>query len=668
MRLILTLSLITLHLLCYAQNCECGEEAILDAGSGYTSYLWSDGSTGQTLEIDPLCPSDSGNYSVTVTDACGTTSDVQNLSVCTASNVTINPIFYNNGVNCIFIANAPTCCNNPQYEWVDPCGSVVSTGNVLSSGGPQGNQITVCGTYTVNVVSCNGCTECSSSATVNITSPGPNNLMCCGGACGCVSCSANITSFTTLTPCNQPANYSATSCTNATYTWTVTLGATTVATGSTNTFSWTPTVNGTYTVTLTVLDDCGITSTDVVMTTVNNCAVNCDDCTGDQIQANNTPNCNTATTFSIPCTSAANVSWSVTGGGGTISGNDLIFTPTANGTYTVSISYLDGCGNMLSDSFTFVISDCVTCQDCTPENIQVSGTIGCNLPVNFFFDCSNASTFSWEISGSNITTSAVSTTANATYTPTVNGTYNMRLIALDDCPNNIVRNFPFTITDCVTCDCNVTMLYDNANCEIDYTVTGCDSWQLRASTANNCTGVTTVASGTSNVNTSYDICSGFGDGSYEVVALESNCPAQQSQCDITSCCCPFASIPLQVIPKAPATGIDCPVTYQCFVANLEFEQFSNASPCQYTSQVEFELPAGSPPASFWNITGQACGNVSIASSTSTSVLIDLNTGGNCSCSNSNTQFVGNMLGYHFTLNAGNCVGTRQQDITIYQIP
>jgi hypothetical protein len=44
------------------------QTATLDAGAGFASYLWSDGSTGQTLVAD-----ETGSYSVTVTDANGCT-------------------------------------------------------------------------------------------------------------------------------------------------------------------------------------------------------------------------------------------------------------------------------------------------------------------------------------------------------------------------------------------------------------------------------------------------------------------------------------------------------------------------------------------------------------------------------------------------------------------
>lgn len=48
-------------------SCEINQE-VLDAGEGFSSYLWSDNSTGQMLTINAP-----GTYSVTVTDVCGDT-------------------------------------------------------------------------------------------------------------------------------------------------------------------------------------------------------------------------------------------------------------------------------------------------------------------------------------------------------------------------------------------------------------------------------------------------------------------------------------------------------------------------------------------------------------------------------------------------------------------
>jgi hypothetical protein len=69
------------------------DNVVLDAGSGFESYMWNDGSTGQTLAV-----TDSMDYWVTVTDANGCTgSDTVNVDVkvCTG----IDQIILANGIN-----------------------------------------------------------------------------------------------------------------------------------------------------------------------------------------------------------------------------------------------------------------------------------------------------------------------------------------------------------------------------------------------------------------------------------------------------------------------------------------------------------------------------------------------------------------------------------------
>lgn len=425
-------------------SCDCGQESILDAGSGYVSYSWSSGETSQTINIDPSCPTDSQTYSVTVTDACGNTAiNTESLSICTSSQITINTAFFTGSAQiCLLFGNTPSCCENPIYEWIDPCGSIVSMTRFLNA-----TDITVCGFYTINLISCNGCTECSSSASINIQTGQSNNPDCCGGSCGCTSCPANITSFASTATCNNATSYSATSCTGATLSWNASLAGSTVASGTGSNFSFTTTIDGTYTVTLTVLDDCGITTTDSVTTIVSDCGTGCQDCTSSMITTNNTPSCGVPTVFSVSCSNTSSFTWSITGGGGIPSGNQLTYTPTSSGTYTVTVLFIDECGNQITDTFTFSVT-------------------------------------------------------------------------------------------CTTCDCNVNLFYDEPNCEWDYTVTGCDSWQLRKGINAACNGVTTVASGTGNAIGSYDICNGQGDGFYNLVGLESGCPFQISSCMESDCCCP----------------------------------------------------------------------------------------------------------------------------------
>lgn len=500
-------------------NCLCGQESF---------YTWDENGTPQTVTFDPACPSDSGTYVVTVTDACGNTgTDSHIINICTAGNLSINTAFYTGSAQiCLLFGNNPTCCDNPQYEWIDPCGSIVSTTRFLNP-----PDITVCGIYTLNLISCNGCTECSDSETIDIQIGGANTPDCCGGTCGCVSCTANITSFTSVASCNTLASYAATSCTGATLSWDATLGGSSVATGGGANFSFTPSIDGTYTITLTVLDECNVTTTTSVTTTVSNCGTGCQDCTGAMISANNTPTCNSPTTFSIPCSNTSSFNWSITGGGGTVSGNTLTYTPTTTGTYQVDVTFVDQCNNPITDFFVFTVT-CTVCADCTDQQITANNTPTCDDPTIFNINCAGSATVSWSITGGG----GSSAGTNFTYTPTASGSYTVTAIVTDDCNNMFTRTYAFTVT-CVACDCTISLLYDEPNCEMDYIVTGCDSWQLRKGINAACNGVTTVASGSSNANGSYDICNGLGDGFYNLVGLENGCPLQQSACLESDCCC-----------------------------------------------------------------------------------------------------------------------------------
>jgi gliding motility-associated-like protein len=53
------------------------QSIVLDAGSGFNSYKWQDGSTGQTLTVKTA-----GTYSVTVTDDCGSARSSVTISEC----------------------------------------------------------------------------------------------------------------------------------------------------------------------------------------------------------------------------------------------------------------------------------------------------------------------------------------------------------------------------------------------------------------------------------------------------------------------------------------------------------------------------------------------------------------------------------------------------------
>ena len=116
-----------------------GGNTLLDAGAGFDTYIWSDGSEGQTLEVDA-----DGDFSVTVTDASGCTGE-------TTVAITINDL-----PTIDVSGNQPFCTDGnitldagagfESYIWSD-----------LSLN--QSIEVSVGGTYTVTVTDANGCTN-----------------------------------------------------------------------------------------------------------------------------------------------------------------------------------------------------------------------------------------------------------------------------------------------------------------------------------------------------------------------------------------------------------------------------------------------------------------------------------------------------------------------------
>ncbi len=138
-----------------------GNSVTLDAGSGFQAYLWSDGTSLQTITVTT-----SNTYSVTVTD----------LFSCTATDVIdiiVNPI------PVPFLGNDTTFCGGTSII-LDPG----SFAGYQWNNSTQNPTLTVnsAGTYSVTVTDANGCTatdEIILIATPNI-SLGPDQVLCEG--------------------------------------------------------------------------------------------------------------------------------------------------------------------------------------------------------------------------------------------------------------------------------------------------------------------------------------------------------------------------------------------------------------------------------------------------------------------------------------------------------
>ena len=141
-----------------------GEELVLDAGSGYSSYVWSDNSTGQTLTV-----TEAGTYWVQVTaeGGCSATDEI-------VVNFTdpIDLFLGNDTLLCAGnILNLQAPAGLISYQWQDG-----STGSNL--------EVSESGTYWVYVTNDDGC---AASDTINVffedetsVDLGPDQTVCSG--------------------------------------------------------------------------------------------------------------------------------------------------------------------------------------------------------------------------------------------------------------------------------------------------------------------------------------------------------------------------------------------------------------------------------------------------------------------------------------------------------
>ena len=133
-----------------------GNNVILDAGAGYSSYAWNNGINAQTNTI-----TSSGNYSVIIIDGngCSATSSATAVTVHPAPNITCTPP---SSFFCIGDSVQLTASGANSYYWTPATGLNTSTGtNVTAT--PLDTK-----TYTIIGVSSLGCTNTNTiTVTVN---------------------------------------------------------------------------------------------------------------------------------------------------------------------------------------------------------------------------------------------------------------------------------------------------------------------------------------------------------------------------------------------------------------------------------------------------------------------------------------------------------------------
>ncbi|PSJ71430.1 hypothetical protein C7N43_39360, partial [Sphingobacteriales bacterium UPWRP_1] len=310
-----------------------GTSAILNAGSGYSSYIWS-GGAGSTQFVT-VNPANSSNYSVTVTNAQGCTSTA-------STTVNVFPL-----PNVLASSNSPVCVGSNialtstpaggsgtynTFVWSGPTGSGFAS--LLQNPVPFTANAANAGPYSVTVTDTNGCTA-SDNAVVTVNplptaNAGVDKTICTG----------------------QSTNLTATG--GGTYFWST--GATTA------TISVSPDSTTTYTVTVTSAGGCAASDNTVV--TVNplptaNAGVDKTICTG---QSTN-----------LTATGGGTYLWSTGATTATIS-----VYPDSTTTYTVTVTSAGGCA--ASDNVSVTVNQATTPTItgpntvCTAQSITLSGS------------------------------------------------------------------------------------------------------------------------------------------------------------------------------------------------------------------------------------------------------------------------------------------------------
>ena len=392
-----------------------GGSSVLDAGAGFASYTWNNGSFNQTLNVSPATNT---TYSVTVSNAAGCTgSDTFDVSI----NANLTPTITGNDAFCQGQSSTLDAgAGYAQYAWSS--GQNTQTINVNAAN-----------TYTVTVSDASGCSGTDNFTTTVNTNPTPtitgDFAICAGenttldaGSYAAYNWSNTQSSATISVSPASTSNYTVTvtdanGCTG-TDAASVTVnsatvpvidgdtqicmgtGSTLTAVGAYNGYQWSngentasvtvsPTSNTTYSV--TVNDANGCTAENSINVTVNN---------------NPTPTIGGSTTFcagestTLDAGTYATYVWSN-------GENTQTITVNTSNTYCVTVTDNNGC----------VGNDCVDVTQSTQLNPVITGNFTiCQGQTSVLDAGGGFDTYTWSPSGS---TQTISVTTTGTYCVTV---------------------------------------------------------------------------------------------------------------------------------------------------------------------------------------------------------------------------------------------------------
>ncbi|WP_192579011.1 SdrD B-like domain-containing protein [Fibrisoma limi] len=338
--------------------------------TGGVTYRWA-GPGGFTSTAQSFTTSVAGVYSVTVTSANGCVATANTTVGQDVAPPTV--IASNTGpLTCALTTRTVSATANEAvtYAWSGPGGFTSTSASFTTS---------VAGTYSVTVTSANGCTATASTTLQQDVAP-PTVIASNTGPLTCA-----LTTRTVSATANEAV----------TYAWSGPGGFTSTAA------SFTTSVAGTYSVTVTSANGCTATASTTLQQDVTTPTV---------AASNNGPITCAQTTAAVSATASEAVTYAWSGPGGFTS-TAQSFTTSTPGTYTVVVTAANGC--------TAATSTTIFNNTATPDvTATVSNTITINQPTATLTASSTTPgvTYQWNTGE---TTATISVSAAGTYSVTV---------------------------------------------------------------------------------------------------------------------------------------------------------------------------------------------------------------------------------------------------------